>query len=383
MSATELKDMAEQLNQANAGLKEFKETQVKRVEKLEQDLNDLYAQKGRPQGGDVESKAYQGDPQLKDFFSKGTIPMESKELSVANDGQNVTVRSQWSDRIFNLIRESSPVRQVANVMQTNSNELEVLIDRGEANSDWVGELDARTKTTVDYLTRQKIPVFEHYSNPEVTLQMLEDEQFDTETWLQMKIRNRFTRQESAAFIAGDGVGKPRGLLDYGTTPEADFTWGADPDLYSIGATYTGVDGGLAASDPADALMDLVDSLKAPYLAGAGWMMTRAFRNLVRKIKDADGRYLFQQSLQIGLPDSFLGYPIYLAEDLEAPAADTVGCYFGSFGEAYTIVDRVGITVQRDAITKPGWVKYYTRRRVGGALTNPEAVKALVLGTEPV
>ena len=130
-------------------------------------------------------------------------------------------------------------------------------------------------------------------------------------------------------------------------------------------------------------MDLVDSLKAPYLAGAGFMMTRAFRNLVRKIKDADGRYLFQQSLQVGVPDSLLGYPIYLAEDLEAPAADTVGCYFGNFGEAYTIVDRVGITVQRDAVTKPGWVRYFNRRRVGGALTNPEAVKALVLGTEPV
>lgn len=380
MSATELKDMAEQLNEANAGLKEFKETQVKRVEKLEQDLNDLYAQKGRPQGGDVESKAYQGDPQLKDFFSKGAIPMESKELSVANDGQNVTVRSQWSDRIFSLIRESSPVRQVANVMQTNSNELEVLIDRGEAGSDWVGELDARTKTETDYLTRQKIPVFEHFANPEITLHMLEDSQLDVETWLQNKIRNRFTRQESAAFIAGDGAGKPRGLLDYGTTPEADFVWGADPDAYTIGATYSGADGDV--TDP-DVLMDLVDSLKAPYLPGAGWMMTRAFRTIIRKLKDNQDRYLFEQSLQAGAPDRLLGYPVFLAEDMEAPAADTVGCFFGNFSEAYTIVDRVGITVQRDAITQPGWVRYFTRRRVGGALTNPEAVKALVLGTEPV
>lgn len=377
---TELKSMVEKMTEVNAGLTEFKQKQEQRVEKLEQDLNDLYAQKGRPQGGDVESKGYQGDPELKDYFSKGAMPMESKAISIANDGQNVTVRSQWSDKIFSLIRESSPIRQVANVMQTNSNELEVLIDRGDAGSDWVGELDARAKTTAEYLTRQKIPVFEHYANPEVTLHMLEDSQFDVESWLQQKVRNRFARQEAAAFIGGDGVGKPRGLLDYGTVKEADFVWGADPDAYTIGATYTGADGDV--TDP-DVLMDLVDSLKAAYLPGAGWMMTRAFRNKVRKLKDTQNRYLFEASLQAGVPDRLLGFPVFLAEDMDAPAADTVGAYFGNFGEAYTIVDRTGITVQRDAVTQPGWVKYYTRRRVGGALTNPEAVKALVLGTEPV
>lgn len=380
MDTKQIQEMTGLLNEATAGMKEFKQKQEDRVQKLEQDLNDLYAQKGRPMGDGGESKGYQGDPQLKDFFSKGTVPMESKEISIANDGQNVTVRSQWSDRIFSLIRESSPVRQVANVMQTNSNELEVLIDRGDAGSDWVGELDARTKTTADYLTRQKIPVFESYALPEITLHMLEDSQLDVESWLQGKIRNRFTRQEAAAFIGGDGIGKPRGLLDYGTVKEADFVWGADPDLYTIGATYSGVAGDL--TDP-DVLMDLVDSLKAPYLPGAGWMMTRAFRNIVRKLKDTQDRYLFEQSLQAGAPDRLLGYPVHLAEDMEAPAADTVGCFFGNFGEAYTIVDRVGITVQRDAVTKPGWVRYFARRRVGGALTNPEAAKALVLGTEPV
>src|SRR5690554_924433 len=380
MDTKQIQEMTGLLNEATAGVKEFKQQQEERVQRLEQSINDLYAYQKHPgAGAGGESKAYQGDPQLKSFFNKGELPAETKEISVAADGQNVTVRSQWSDRIFSLIRESSPVRQVANVMQTNSNELEVLIDRGDAGSDWVGELDARAKTTAEYLTRQRIAVHEHYSNPEITLHMIEDSQFDVEAWLQQKVRNRFARQEAAAFIGGDGIGKPRGLLDYGTVKEADFVWGADPDLYTIGATYSGVDGDL--TDP-DVLMDLVDSLKAPYLPGAGWMMTRAFRNIVRKLKDTQDRYLFEASLQSGVPDRLLGYPVYLAEDMDAPAADTVGALFGDFGQAYTIVDRTGITVQRDAVTQPGWVRYFTRRRVGGALTNPEAVKALVLGTEP-
>src|SRR5690554_7481950 len=171
--SVELKQLVTQMDEANQSLKEFKGEQVSRIDKLEQDLNDLYAYQKHPGAGGGESKAYQGDPQLKSFFNKGELPAETKEISIANDGQNVTVRSQWSDRIFSLIRESSPVRQVANVMQTNSNELEVLIDRGDAGSDWVGELDARAKTTAEYLTRQRIAVHEHYSLPEVTLHMLD------------------------------------------------------------------------------------------------------------------------------------------------------------------------------------------------------------------
>lgn len=379
METQQLKQMADQMNEANEGIKEFKQIQSKRIADLETSLNDLYAFKGRPSSAPMESKDSESNPELKTFFAKGQVPAETKEISIANDGQNVTVRSQWSDRIFSLIRESSPVRQVANIMPTDSNELEVLVDRGDVGSDWIGELDARTKTSADYLTRHKIAVFEHYANPEVTLHMLEDSQFNVEQWLQRKVMMRFGRQEASAFINGDGLGKPRGILNYGTTPEDAFTWGADPDAYSIGAQYSGAAGDI--TDP-DVLMDLVDSLKANYLPGAGWMMTRAFRNIVRKLKDTQNRYLFEASLQAGTPDRLLGYPVFLAEDMDTPAADTVGCLFGNFAEAYTIVDRTGITVQRDAVTQPGWVKYYTRRRVGGALTNPEAVKALVLGTEP-
>jgi HK97 family phage major capsid protein len=316
------------------------------------------------------------DTVLQSFLQKGQIPTETKDLSVTNDGQGVTVRGQWSDRIFEKIIETSPVRAAANVTTTDSNELEVLVDREEPGSSWIGELAAHDETTTSFLTRQKIAVHEHYAYPQVTLQMLDDSQFNVENWLQGKLLARFSRQEAGAFINGDGVGKPKGLLDYGVTAEALFTWGADPAAYTIGAQYSGVAGDITN---ADVLFDLVDSVKSAYLPGAGWMLTRAMRNKVRKLKDQENRYLFEPSLQTGTPDRLLGYPVFLAEDMPALAADVVGALFGNFREAYTIVDRLGITVQRDTVTKPGWVKYYARRRVGGALTNPEAVKALVLG----
>src|SRR5690554_3146728 len=115
MDTKQIQEMTGLLNEATAGVKEFKQQQEERVQRLEQSINDLHAYQKHPgAGAGGESKAYQGDPQLKSFFAKGTPPMEQKDLSITSDGQGVSVRSQWSDRIFSLIRESSPVRQVAN-----------------------------------------------------------------------------------------------------------------------------------------------------------------------------------------------------------------------------------------------------------------------------
>lgn len=372
----EMKDLVSSLNEAAEEVKNLKANHERQFAAVDSALKELQAKDKRPVYG-YETGDAASDPEMKSFLQKGVMPMETKDLSVTNDGQGVTVRSQWADRIFSQVRETSPIRAVANVMQTNSNELEVLVDRGEPSAEWIGELAARTDTAASYLTRHKIPVFEHYALPSITLQMIEDSAFQVESWLQGKMANKFSRQEASAFINGDGVGKPRGILNYGAVDDTTFTWGADPALYKIGALVSGVAGDL--TDP-DVLMNLVDSLKANYLPGAGWMMTRAMRNRVRRLKDNQNRYLFEASLQAGVPDTLLGFPVYLAEDMPAPADGVIGALFGNFQQAYTIVDRVGLTIQRDAVTKPGFVKYFARRRVGGALTNPEAVKALVLGT---
>lgn len=310
--------------------------------------------------------------------------IEEKALSVTNDGQGVTVRADWSERTFELVRESSPIRAVANVMQTQKNVIEVLIDRGEPDSAWVAEVSSRASTDASFLTRHAIPVHEHYALPEATLDMLDDSDFPVEEWLQAKVARRFARQEAAAFVSGDGVGEPRGILDYDAVPDADFAWGADPATYQIGAIYSGLSGSIGATAVAaqDNLSDLVDALKGPYLSNASWLMTRAMRNQVRKIKDADGRFIYQASLDAAIPDRLMGYPVLLAEDMPAPAAGVVGMLFGDFREAYTIADRIGLAVIRDPFSRPGFVRWYVRRRTGGALTNPEAVKALVLGAEP-
>lgn len=369
--------MEYELKQAADVVKNLNETINGRFDTLDKEMLALKrsARIGGDMGGDdgAETKA------MADFFRRGEV----KALSVTNDGQGVTVRADWSSRVYQLVRESSPMRQVASVIGTSKNEIEVLVDREEPASDWVAETGTRAATAASFMTRHKIGVSEHYALPSATLDMLEDSDYPVEEWLQGKVGTRFARQEAAAFINGDGAGKPKGILDYTFVPDADFTWGADPAAYQIGTIYTGVAGALPAMPSgADPLANIVDALKAPYLPNASWMMTRAMRNQIRKLKDADGRFIYQASLDAAVPDRLMGYPVNLAEDMPELVTGAVGALFGDFRQAYTIADRIGLAVIRDQVTQPGFVRWYVRRRVGGAVTNPEAVKALILGVEP-
>ena len=301
-------------------------------------------------------------------------------LSVTSDGLGVTARSDWSNRIFELVRETTPMRQVANVEITNRESWEGLVDTGQPDAAWVAETATRTETQASFLSRHKITPHELYAYPTTTLALLEDSEFIVEEWLQRKVAERFSRIENDAFVNGNGDGKPRGILSYARAPVSEWEWGSDPDEYIVPTLFT--TGGLDSAEEIhiDDVFDVVDSLEAPFLNGARFLMNRATRNTLRKLKDSDGRYFYQLSLGERLPDTLLGYPVTLAEDLPGPGDGEPCILFGNFREAYTIVQRQGVTVQRDALTRPGFVRWYVRARTGGALTNPQAVRCLQIGS---
>lgn len=106
---------------------------------------------------------------------------------------------------------------------------------------------------------------------------------------------------------------------------------------------TGVAGGFAATDPQDDLIDLVYSVRPSYRQGEGvaWLMNASTASVVRKMKDNEGRFLWQDSLQAGQPDRLLGHMVVIAEDMPLMAADSLSVAFGNWRRGYTIVDRVG------------------------------------------
>jgi phage major capsid protein, HK97 family len=287
------------------------------------------------------------------------------------------VHPDLSGQIVMRIWESSPVRQYAAVQTISTDKLVGFRDREDMDAGWVGETQSRPETNTPERGRWEISVHEQYAKPKVTQQHLEDAAYDVEGYLEGRIADKFGRMEAAAFVTGNGAGKPRGFTTYSTAATADATR-ADKTFEHV---LSGADGAFKAanSNPADCLVDAVHALKADYRPGAVWMMARLTVGAVRKIKDTTGVYLWQPSLQLAQPATLLGYPIAEAEDMPALAADSLSIAFGNFRRGYQIVDRVGISTLRDPYSSKPFVEFYSRRRVGGDVIDWEAIKFVKFG----
>ena len=138
--------------------------------------------------------------------------------------------------------------------------------------------------------------------------------------------------------------------------------------------------GSPAGNPGDVLVDTVYALKAGYRMGASWQMNKATLKTVRKWKDNDGNYLWAPSLAAGQPSTLVGYDLHENEAMADIAANALPIMFGDYRKAYTLAMIAGTRVTVDEITTPGYTKYYVRKRLGGKLTNDDAVKAIKVAT---
>ena len=296
---------------------------------------------------------------------------EVKALSVGSDPDGgFTVTPDMSGRIAALVRDTSPMRQVANVITIGTDALEGIHDLNEATSGWVGETEARNETAAPKIGEYRIPVHEQYAEPRATQKLLDDSLFNVEEWLAMKIAERLSRMENESFVTGNGVKKPRGFLTYaaGTPSAAGFS--------VIEQVASGGAGAFAAENPGDALISLVYALKSAYREKAVFMMKRSTLAEVRKLKDGNDNYIWQPDFQMKQGGTLLGFNVVEAEDMPDISANSLSIAFGDFNAGYQIVDRQGIRILRDSFTAKPYVKFYTTKRVGGDVVNFEAIKLM-------
>ena len=313
---------------------------------------------------------------FRDWMRKGDLsgPEVQKALSVGTDPDGgYTVEPDTSGRIVDKIFETSPMRQVAAQQTIGTDALEGLFDLDEASAAWVSETQSRPETNTPKLATWRIPVHELYAFPFATQKVLDDSMIDIEGWLADKVADKMMRKENQAFVTGDGDGKPRGFLTYpaGTTLPG-----------TIKRNLTGVAGAFAASaNGGDVLLDAIYGMKQGYRNGARWHMNRSVVAEVRKLKDGEGRYLWQPGIAAGQPAQLLGYPVLEFEDMPDLADGSVSIAFANMSEAYQIVDRHGIRVLRDPYTNKPFVGFYTIRRTGGDVVNFEALNLIEFSTE--
>jgi HK97 family phage major capsid protein len=209
--------------------------------------------------------------------------------AVAADG-GVLVTPQAAEAIRAILVSTASIRSIASVVEVEGGSYDLLIDRGEVGAGWATETAASTESTTGTLEKINIPVYELAAQPKASQRLLDDSAFDVETWLAGRIAEKFARAESGAFISGNGVDKPKGVLSYPAVANGTWSWG------NLGYVASGAAGALSSIDP---LVDLVYALPAQYRARAVFVMNSRTTGVLRKLKDADGRFLWSDGMTAG------------------------------------------------------------------------------------
>nr|WP_010399411.1 phage major capsid protein [Paracoccus sp. TRP] len=337
-------------------------------------------------GGGVGSVDRSDSPETREharafnqFFRRG-VEAGLRELEVkaalrtdSDPDGGYVVPDQMEQTIDRVLGSVSAMRSIASVISISAGSYKKLVNQGGAAAGWVGERQARPETATPTLAELAFPAMEIYANPAATQTLLDDARVDIAAWLAEEVSTAFAEAEAAAFITGDGVNRPRGILAYDTVANASYAWG------KIGYTASGVAAALtdASHNGVDALIDLVYGLKQGYRQNARFLMNRSLQAAIRKLKSkTEELYLWQPPVQAGQPATLLGYPISDDDNMPDIAAGAFPIAFGDFRRGYLIVDRFGIRVLRDPFTNKPYVHFYTTKRVGGGVQNFDAIKLL-------
>jgi len=299
-------------------------------------------------------------------FRKGEVQSALNKGAADEGGYLAPV--EWDRSITDRLVVVSDMRQLANVQPCSGSGLTKLYNTGGTSSGWVGEEDARPETGTSKLRPLGFGWGEIYANPAATQQLLDDAEIDLEAWLAGEVELEFARQEGDAFFSGNGVNKPFGILTY-------VEGGANAAKHPFGAIKA-VNSGVAAGINGDSILDLVYDLPSAFTAGARFAMNRKSQGMVRKLKDAQGNYLWQPSLVAGQPSTLAGFALQDVAAIPDVAANATAVLFGDFKQTYTVYDRKGVRVLRDPYTNKPYVMFYTTKRVGGGVHNPEPMRAL-------
>lgn len=349
--------------------------QKKKIEALE------IAQKRA--AGVVDSKGNLDSPEeikkFKNFLAKGfkggTEEIEIKANSVGSDPDGgYAVLPTLLSKIVQRVYETSPIRRYASVITANDT-VEILEDNGEVSSGWVSETGSRAATNTAQLGKIIIEPHELYANPQVTQKFLDAAYINVDSWVTTKISDKFGRAQNTAFVTGDGVGKPYGLLSthYTYTPSSSYSG------YTSGTIET-VKSGSNGAFTVDGIMDLIGSLKPGY-NGTLFLNRRSFTSIL-KLKDTNNYHMLDPlALFFGVNGRAPMVNYEFMEDITAADGATAtikGAIYGDLSQAYQIVDSASIRILRDPYSNKPYVGFYAIARTGGAVVNFEALKVQLL-----
>lgn len=288
------------------------------------------------------------------------------QSQIGSDGGYLVHPEHDNGPIEKLLLQLSPMRSLATVRNISAASFKKPFNVGGASAQWVDEIGSRPETDTPSITELEFHAMELFAQPLASQTLLEDSLTDIEIWLADEVGEAFAMAESVAFLTGNGVKKPTGLLAYDKVPHDQWSWG------KFGYVVTGAGGAFASGAGAsDCLIDATYRLKQAHRQSASWLLNRGSISLVRQIKDTTGQYIWQPMGKDGEPATLHGYAVNEDEQMPEFGAGTFPIGFGDWKRTYLIVDRIGLNVLRDEYTSYPHVAFKTRKRVGGGAQNFE------------
>ena len=358
-----LQDKVDKMSDDIAKLAEVKqahEIQQKNLEEATAKIESLETVLARPNASaskdvDIQTKAFG------EWLRKGEVDeMERKALYESDDTLGgFYAPTEYVADLIKSVTEISPIRSIARVRQTDKRGIEIPKRTGQFSASFVAETATRSETTGYTTGMMSIDAHEMYGLVDISQAMLEDSAFNLESEMGTEFAEQFAKLEGTSFVSGNGVGKPLGFTDS-----------------TAGVASTNSGSGTALT--ANGILDLVYAIKSDYLGNARFVMNRTTFAKLLQLEDGEGQKIFHVGLNLvnGAPSTIAGHPYTLATDMPDIGGSAKPIAFGDFSKAYTIVDRVNLSVMRDPYSQAtsGNIRYVARRRVGGTVVLAEAIR---------
>lgn len=292
--------------------------------------------------------------------SKMVNPGVMDALQIGTDTEGgYLVPDEYEKTLVEALEEENIFRKLAHVINTASGDRKIPVVASKGNASWVDEEGAITDSD-DSFSQVSIGAYKLGTLIKVSNELLNDSVFNLEAYISKEFARRIGNKEEDAFFNGDGVGKPTGIFN------------------KTGGASVGVTAASATAITADELIDLFYSLKAPYRKKAVWVLNDSTVKAIRKLKDANGNYLWQPALTAGTPDTILGRPVFTSAFVPEIKAGAKTIAFGDFSY-YWIADRQGRNFKKlsELYAATDQTGFVATQRVDGKLILPEAIKVLV------
>ena len=319
----------------------------------------------RPSINDEEDKPGRGSKNYKKSFwnamrSKVIRPEVQNDLQVGTDTEGgYLVPDEFEKTLIESLEEENIFRKLAHVINTSSGDRKIPVVATKGTASWVDE-EGLIPDSDDSFGQVSIGAYKLGTLIKVSNELLNDSVFNLEAYISKEFGRRCGAKEEDAFFNGDGTGKPTGILH--------ATLGAEVGVTTASPTEI----------KADEIIDLFYSLKAPYRKRAVWILNDTTVKAIRKLKDANGNYLWQPALTADTPDTLLGRPVYTSAYIPNIEAGKKTVIFGDLGY-YWIADRQGRTFKKlsELYATTDQTGFVATQRVDGKLILREAVKVLV------